>query len=102
MWNNSNFPEVACSLVSIILIENNIELSNEKFEKIFQTTNLKIDQYWYSWFFNNTIKKSIDKSEIAPEIPEKNLNKNVNDENDQKTIEEKEESDDDMGFGLFD
>jgi len=39
MWDKNSFPEVACSLVSIILIDNNIELSDEKFEMIFQATN---------------------------------------------------------------
>jgi len=104
MWDNNNFPEVACSLVSIILMENNIELSNEKFEKVFQTTNLKIDQFWYSWFFTKTIKKSSDEPNNVRAIPEKIEKKTIDNNNNQEIKEDsdKEDSDEDMGFGLFD
>jgi len=59
MWDKNSFPEVACSLVSIILIDNNIELSDEKFEMIFQATNLNVEHYWYSWFFYEQYKKDV-------------------------------------------
>lgn len=98
MWDKDSFPEVACSLVSIILIDNNIELSDEKFEMIFQATNLNVEHYWYSWFFTNSIKKT---SEIPCKIKE-NLSCSPEKNEESSNKEAKEESDEDMGFGLFD
>jgi len=114
MWDKQNFSEVACSLASLILFENNIPLSDENFEKIFKITSVKVEIFWYSWFFSkllvesnqigatsdNTGTKTESKQNITREKSsesETKLNKIEKQEE-----EEKEESDEDMGFGLFD
>lgn len=101
MWEIKNKSEVACSLVSIILEENKLQFSNQSFEKIFTVTNLKIETYWYSWFFTKVHENKgtnlchlKDNKPIATERSAEN-NSSVN-------REENEESDEDMGFGLFD
>jgi len=102
MWNINNKSEVACSLVSIILEENKVQFTNENFEKIFKVTNLKIETYWYSWFFTKVLKKTdnglYESEDPKPILYEKN--NQINNEENAQTI--KEESEEDMGFGLFD
>ena len=106
MWDEKNFAEISCSLVSLILLENNLELSGENFEKILQATNIKIEIFWYSWFFTKITKVGGDKN-IAPANLKSDENPTSDDkikpdEEKEDKSEKKEESDEDMGFGLFD
>jgi len=102
MWNINNKSEVACSLVSIILEENKVQFTNENFEKIFKITNLKIETHWYSWFFTKVLKKT-DNGLCEPEDPKPILHEKNNQINNEKNVQTiKEESEEDMGFGLFD
>lgn len=98
MWDKTSVSEVACSLVSIILTENNIELSDEKFEMIFRVTNLNIEHYWYSWFFTNNIKIT----SMTPCKIKEDLSSSPEKHKESSNKETGEESDQDMGFGLFD
>lgn len=111
MWNKQNFSEVACSLASLILLENNIPLLDENFEKIFKITNLKVEIFWYSWFFskllteNNQVVTTSDNTGIKTDSNQHSTReKSPESETKLNKIEkqEKEESDEDMGFGLFD
>lgn len=101
MWDKSNYPEVACSLVALILLENGLPLSNENFEKIFKTTNVKVQQFWYSWFFSKVVEEPVNSQTNTDNVPEKSQKEQVEKKETQPT-KEKEESDGDMGFGLFD
>jgi len=101
MWDKNNYPEVACSLVALILLENDLPLSNENFEKIFKTTNVKVQKFWYSWFFSKVVEEKVNSSSKIENVPENSQKEQVEKKETQK-ITEKEESDGDMGFGLFD
>lgn len=107
MWSDNNIAEVSCSLVSLILIENNLEFTSENFEKILKATNVKIENFWYCWFFTKFGGENIKTSNNS-----KSDNGLINSEkvgdNDEKfekketKIEKIQDSDEDMGFGLFD
>jgi|Transcript_77412 ribosomal protein L12E/L44/L45/RPP1/RPP2 len=101
MWEIKNKSEVACSLVSIILEENKLQFSSQSFEKIFTVTNLKIETYWYSWFFTKVLENKetnlCDLKDNKPISTEQSVENNSS-----VNKEENEESDEDMGFGLFD
>jgi ribosomal protein L12E/L44/L45/RPP1/RPP2 len=107
MWDKNNYAEVACSLASLIILENNIKLSDENFEKIFKSTNIKLEVFWYTWFFSKILienNQSEIKIENLPKIKEKALdshNQNDNHKN-KKLKEDTEDTEEDMGFGLFD
>ena len=58
MWEKTNFPKVACSLASLILLENDLKLSEENFEKIFNSSSIKIEFFWFSWFFTKLVKEN--------------------------------------------
>merc|ERR1711970_156542 len=57
MWEKTNFPKVACSLASLILLENDLKLSEENFEKIFNSSSVKVEAFWFSWFFTKLVKE---------------------------------------------
>jgi len=101
MWNITNRSEVACSLVSIILEENKLQFSSQNFEKVFIVTNLKIETYWYSWFFTKVLEKK-EVSLYETKDTEPISNEKSDEKNSSVKKEDKEESDEDMGFGLFD
>jgi len=102
MWNQNNKSEVACILVGIILNENEIKITDETLKKILNNLDIKIEKYWFFLFpklsdkinFNEVLGISIrEKPSGNSEI--------------KKTIEEKDsisqkDSEEDMGFGLFD
>ena len=107
MWEKTNFPKVACSLASLILLENDLKLSEENFEKIFNSSSVKVEAFWFSWFFTKLVKEdnqfskqndiAIDTTGINQNDRKKKIEKEI------EPIKEKdEESDEDMGFGLFD
>jgi ribosomal protein L12E/L44/L45/RPP1/RPP2 len=107
MWEKTNFPKVACSLASLILLENDLKLSEENFEKIFNSSSVKVEAFWFSWFFTKLVKENsqfskqndiaIDTTCINQNDKKKKIEKEI------EPIKEKdEESDEDMGFGLFD
>jgi ribosomal protein L12E/L44/L45/RPP1/RPP2 len=110
MWNNKNSNEVACSLASLILLENDLKTSSENFEKIFKACNLNIETFWYSWFFSKLLKENnlIDSKPIGI-IKSTNgahsIEKKSDNDSNQKSeilVEKNDESEEDMGFGLFD
>jgi len=107
MWDKNNYAEVACSLASLIILENNIKLSDENFEKIFKSTNIKLEVYWYTWFFSKILienNQSEIKIENIPKIKEKALDSHNQNDNHKirKLKEDTEDTEEDMGFGLFD
>ena len=107
MWQKTNFPKVACSLASLILLENDLKLSEENFEKIFNSSSIKIEFFWFSWFFTKLVKENSQfnkQNDIA--IDTTNINQEDKGKKKEKEVEpikeRDEESDEDMGFGLFD
>ena len=103
MWDQTNLPEISCSLVSLILLENNIELSSENFQKIFKATNIKIESFWYSWFFTKVVGEkttTLENLKSSDKLTNQDKIEPAGEKEDKS--EKKEESDEDMGFGLFD
>jgi ribosomal protein L12E/L44/L45/RPP1/RPP2 len=107
MWSENNIAEVSCSLVSLILLENKLEFTSENFEKILQATNVKIESLWYSWFFTKFIGEKVLTSNNSKSENELINSGKIGDdyekfEKKEIKIEKIQESDEDMGFGLFD
>lgn len=107
MWEKTNFPRVACSLTSLILLENDLKLSEENFEKIFNSSSVKVEAFWFSWFFtklvteNSQFSKQNDIAIDTTDIDQGDKGKKI--EKEIEPIKERDdESDGDMGFGLFD
>ena len=111
MWNSKNKTEIACVLAGIILNENNASIDEFNMKKIFKTSGINVENYWYFLFpklseninFDNVIGVS------TFETCKINNVKNQKDDMCEKTefgkkpdIEKKESEEDDMGFGLFD
>jgi ribosomal protein L12E/L44/L45/RPP1/RPP2 len=107
MWSDNNISEVSCSLVSLILLENNLEFTSENFEKILLATNVKIESFWYTCFFTKFMGEKIvtlnnSKSDNEPIKSDKADVDYEKIEKKETKIEKIQESDEDMGFGLFD
>jgi len=114
MWVNKNKSEISCVLAGLILREKNIEISETNIKNIIQAANLKIENYW-PLIFSRCMKDLGNEFNIDMDIPPSNSTlqhdnrKSVAKENREDKKEEKKqkedsvkESDEDLGFGLFD
>ncbi|KHN11376.1 60S acidic ribosomal protein P1-1 [Glycine soja] len=77
--------ETACSYAALILHEDGISVTADKISTLLETAKVQVDTYWPTLFAKLAEKKNLGDliANAAGEEPE-------------------EESDDDMGFGLFD
>mmetsp|Transcript_7406 Transcript_7406/g.14396 ORF Transcript_7406/g.14396 Transcript_7406/m.14396 type:complete len:108 (+) Transcript_7406:1917-2240(+) len=107
MWNTENKSEIACCLASIILIQNNIPISELNIKTILNSAEVKIENYWPG-LFSKLMK---DSETVNPENVSISEEKNVvnkKKDNEKKTKEPtndtdiSKESEEDLGFGLFD
>mmetsp|Transcript_18136 Transcript_18136/g.43723 ORF Transcript_18136/g.43723 Transcript_18136/m.43723 type:complete len:110 (-) Transcript_18136:1156-1485(-) len=109
MWNQQNKSEIACVFASLILNENNLEISENFLKKIFSVSGVKVENYWFYLFpklvnginFKELIGISYSTQEKVQEVKQENLKEKVTEEEDIKSVSNKD-SDEDMGFGLFD
>jgi large subunit ribosomal protein LP1 len=119
MWNNENKSEISCILASLILIENNIEISDKKIVTLLDFAEIKFEKYWPSTYvrlsqnFNLSELMGCNKTSHVSNISVDNIKDLSKDEVNKDKVKKKEtklkdpsstlESEGgDMGFGLFD
>ena len=111
MWNSKNKTEIACVLAGMILNENNASIDEFNMKKIFKTSGINVEKYWYFLFpklsdninFNNVIGISASEKCKIDDVKNQKDDKSGQAESEKKPdIEKKESEEDDMGFGLFD
>mmetsp|Transcript_19940 Transcript_19940/g.48339 ORF Transcript_19940/g.48339 Transcript_19940/m.48339 type:complete len:107 (+) Transcript_19940:2650-2970(+) len=106
MWNQNNKSEVACILAGIILNENKIKITDENLKKILNNLTIKIEKYWFFLFPKLSDKINFDEV-LGISISEKtcgNLETKIKKEEKEEEKESilQKDSEEDMGFGLFD
>ncbi|KAG6429436.1 hypothetical protein SASPL_107487 [Salvia splendens] len=74
--------ELACTYAALVLHDDGIPITAEKISTLLKAANLSVESYWPSLFAKLCEKRNVEDLIMNEE--------------------EKEESDDDMGFGLFD
>lgn len=114
MWDNKNKSEISCVLAGLILKEQKKEISEENLKNIIKAANIKIENYWPIIFsrcmkdlekeldvnINNLSSNLTFPQEKKKVEKEENINKKKEEKNDKE--DSAKESDDDLGFGLFD
>ena len=102
-------PEIGCILASIILIENNIEISEKMIISVLDFAGIKFEKYWPSTFIS--LSKSFDLLELigckktfqtTNSTNSEKLEKKETEKTIKETSVEIESDGGDMGFGLFD
>uniref|UniRef100_A0A0D9X3U7 60S acidic ribosomal protein P1 n=1 Tax=Leersia perrieri TaxID=77586 RepID=A0A0D9X3U7_9ORYZ len=83
--------EVACTLAALILHDDGIPITAEKIATLVKAANIKVEAYWPALFAKLLEGRSVD-----------DLILSVGSGGGAAPEEAKEESDDDMGFSLFD
>uniref|UniRef100_A0A0D3GVS4 60S acidic ribosomal protein P1 n=1 Tax=Oryza barthii TaxID=65489 RepID=A0A0D3GVS4_9ORYZ len=83
--------EVACTLAALILHDDGIPITSEKIATLVKAANIKVEAYWPGLFAKLLEHRSVD-----------DLILSVGSGGGAAPEEAKEESDDDMGFSLFD
>ncbi|KAH7578111.1 hypothetical protein JRO89_XS01G0342000 [Xanthoceras sorbifolium] len=78
----SSIGELACTYAALILFDDGIAITAEKIAQLVKAANVPIESYWPGLFAKLAEKRNLEEL-IMNEEP-------------------KEESDDDMGFSLFD
>nr|UXY88475.1 60S acidic ribosomal protein P1 [Cryptomonas curvata] len=114
MWNNENKSEISCILASLILIENNIEITDKKIVNLLDFAEIKFEKYWPTTFVrlsqNFNLSELIGCSKISQisNISADNIKDLSKDKVNKKETKLKDPSSNleseggDMGFGLFD
>nr|XP_029713561.1 60S acidic ribosomal protein P1-like [Aedes albopictus] len=98
-----NKAELACVYSALILVDDDVAVTDEKISTILKAANVDIEPYWPGLFAKaleginvkdliTNIGSGVGAAGAAPAAAEKK---------EEKKEEEPEESDDDMGFGLF-
>nr|XP_029720125.1 60S acidic ribosomal protein P1 [Aedes albopictus] len=98
-----NKAELACVYSVLILVDDDVAVTDEKISTILKAANVDIEPYWPGLFAKaleginvkdliTNIGSGVGAGGAAPAAAEKK---------EEKKEEEPEESDDDMGFGLF-
>ncbi|ABW98137.1 hypothetical protein HAN_2g319 (nucleomorph) [Hemiselmis andersenii] len=107
MWENKNKSEVACILAGLILSENNLSISESNIKKILNCTEVKVENFWpilFSRLMDDFEFESPVNSQLASEKPilknEKDGDKST--KKPSNTSDIPKESEEDLGFGLFD
>jgi ribosomal protein L12E/L44/L45/RPP1/RPP2 len=109
MWEEKNKSEIACILAGLILNENNITISELNIKNIFFSADVKTENYWPSLFerlsktfkMENTIGFSNLNKVLIPKEEKEEKEEKIFDKQ-EATSSTPKESDEDMGFGLFD
>jgi ribosomal protein L12E/L44/L45/RPP1/RPP2 len=107
MWDNKNKSEITCVLAGLILSENNLDVTELNIKKILDSTHNKVEGFWpvlYSRLMNETNNESLINFENTEEKTIAPSKKGKNDEEKglKKVPESPKESEEDLGFGLFD
>lgn len=115
MLFQENASEIGCNLATLILIENKIEISEQKITTVLDTAGIKIENYWPVVVAR--LCKNIDCEELLY-VNKKNENKHVGsksanlssnidkpnnlDDKKSESSSQKTSEEEDMVFGLFD
>jgi large subunit ribosomal protein LP1 len=114
MWNTENKSEISCILASLILIENNIQITDKKIVTLLDFAEIKFEKYWPSTYvrlsqnFNLSELMGCDKTSQISSTSLDNIKDLNKDEENKKETKLKDPSSNteseggDMGFGLFD
>ena len=114
MWNNENKSEISCIFATLILIENNIEITDKKIATLLDFAEIKYEKYWPSTYvrisqnFNLSELMGCNKTSQVSKILVDNIKDLNNDKVNKKETKLKDPSSNleseggDMGFGLFD
>uniref|UniRef100_A0A1D1Z9A0 60S acidic ribosomal protein P1 n=1 Tax=Anthurium amnicola TaxID=1678845 RepID=A0A1D1Z9A0_9ARAE len=108
--------DVACTYAALILHDDNISITAEKIATLVKAANVKVDSYWPSLFAKLLEKRSVDDlimsvgsggggapvAAAAPAAGGGGAGAAAPAPVEEKKEEAKEESDEDMGFSLFD
>nr|UXY87972.1 60S acidic ribosomal protein P1 [Cryptomonas curvata] len=114
MWSSENKNEISCILAGLILIENNIEITEKKIITLLSFAGIKFERYWPNTFVR--LSQNFDLLELTGCKKEFQITKPLNEttkdldidkiepkEKQMKEISIEIESEGgDMGFGLFD
>nr|VDD28308.1 unnamed protein product [Brassica oleracea] len=109
----SNTSELACTYAALILHDDGIEITAEKIAKLVKAANVNVESYWPSLFAKlfreeqrlimNVGASGDAAAPVASNVPTAAQAVPAAEETKNKKKEEvKEESEDDMVFGLFD
>ncbi|XP_021909414.1 60S acidic ribosomal protein P1 [Carica papaya] len=105
--------ELACTYASLILLDDGIAITSEKISKLINAANLTVESFWPILFAKLAEKKNIEELMVnvgsggvaapgAVSAPASGASAPAAPAAEEKKEEPKEESDDDMGFSLFD
>ncbi|KAJ0228741.1 hypothetical protein HA466_0322370 [Hirschfeldia incana] len=110
----ANTSELACTYAALILHDDGIEITAEKISKLVKAANITVESYWPSLFAKLCQKKNIDDlimnvgasgdaaAPVSANVLAAAQAAPAAEETKNKKEEVKEESEDDMVFGLFD
>mmetsp|Transcript_8447 Transcript_8447/g.20762 ORF Transcript_8447/g.20762 Transcript_8447/m.20762 type:complete len:108 (+) Transcript_8447:2388-2711(+) len=107
MWEIKNKSEVACVLAGLILSENNLSVSESSIRNILNCAEVKVENYWPVLFSRLMDDFKLDLP-VNPQISqEKVIEKDIKVEEKKNKKQEdnsdpQKESEEDLGFGLFD
>ncbi|KTW27043.1 hypothetical protein T552_02535 [Pneumocystis carinii B80] len=101
--------ELAVSYATLILADDGVEITSDKLQTLVRSAGIKVENIWTSLFAKALEGKNIKELLLnintgeptsTTGVPPPQTNETVT--NEAPKEEEKEESDEDMGFGLFD
>merc|ERR1711921_19164 len=103
-----NVSEKACVYASIILADDQIEITADKISALLSAANVEVESYWPGLFAKAV--NGIDVKAIVGNVgvgsgsapAAGGAAASAEEKEEEKKEESEEESDDDMGFGLFD
>lgn len=106
MWNDNTKSENACILATLILKDNNIEVTKNNINLILNASNITIEGHW-PLFFEKKIKKELllenkvqrDRKKQSNDDSIEDNNKDKKSSETEKKVDGSEESID--GFGIF-
>mmetsp|Transcript_21271 Transcript_21271/g.53576 ORF Transcript_21271/g.53576 Transcript_21271/m.53576 type:complete len:108 (+) Transcript_21271:1854-2177(+) len=107
MWNNQNKSEIACVLAGLILSENCLSISESNIKKILNCANIRVENFWPVLFSRLMDDFKVESPVSAQITSEKPISKNEKEEEEKSKKSSKnsdipKESEEDLGFGLFD
>ncbi|XP_044493675.1 60S acidic ribosomal protein P1-like [Mangifera indica] len=108
-----SIPELACTYACLILYDDGIAISAEKISQLVKAANVTVDSYWPGLFAKLAEKRNIEDlimnvgsgggAAVAVAAPGGSAaGADAAPPPEEKKEEPKEESDEDMGFSLFD
>lgn len=107
-----NKAELACVYSALILVDDDVAVTDEKISTILKAANVDIEPYWPGLFAKaleginvkdliTNIGSGVGSGGAAPAAAAGAAAPAAAEKKEEKKEEEPEESDDDMGFGLF-